>query len=105
MVLSANGSVTGTPFCSIGAINIMMISSTSMTSTSGVTLMSDFGPPFAPPTSIAMGVTPLLNARSSSAGRTAGRRRSVQRTTETARRQHVGDRLRSLLDEVIDELG
>jgi hypothetical protein len=57
-VFSAVGSVTGTPFCSIGAISIMMMRSTSMTSTSGVTLMSDFGPPFAPPTSIAMGLTP-----------------------------------------------
>ena len=32
--------LTATPFCSIGAISIMMMSSTSMTSTSGVTLMS-----------------------------------------------------------------
>ncbi len=33
---------------------IMMMSSTSMTSTSGVTLMSDLTPPLAPPTSIAI---------------------------------------------------
>src|SRR4026207_2413752 len=39
----------------MGAISIMMIQRTSMTSTSGVTLMSAFSPPFAPPTSIAMG--------------------------------------------------
>jgi hypothetical protein len=39
----------------------MMISRTSMTSTSGVTLMSDFMPPLAPPTSIAMVVSPQLS--------------------------------------------
>ena len=42
------------PSASSGATIIMMISRTSMTSTSGVTLMSDFMPPFAPPTSIDM---------------------------------------------------
>src|SRR5213592_1427257 len=36
----------------------MMISSTSITSTSGVTLMSDLTPPLAPPRSIAIGVSP-----------------------------------------------
>jgi hypothetical protein len=33
-----------------------------MTSTSGVTLMSDFGPPLVPPMSIAMGNELLANA-------------------------------------------
>ena len=42
------GSVTGTPCCSSGATIIMMISSTSITSTSGVTLMSDLTPPLPP---------------------------------------------------------
>ena len=45
-VFAADGSLTSTPFWSIGAMTIMMISNTSMTSTSGVTLMSAFRPPF-----------------------------------------------------------
>ena len=42
----------------IGAISIMMMSSTSMTSTRGVTLMSALSPPAVPPMSIAIGVLP-----------------------------------------------
>src|SRR2546421_12309827 len=53
-VLLAVGSRTLTPCCNIGATSIMMMSSTSMTSTSGVTLMSDLTPPLAPPRSIAI---------------------------------------------------
>ena len=37
------GRSTGTPTCSSGAVTMKMISSTSMTSTSGVTLMSAIG--------------------------------------------------------------
>src|SRR5260221_7178565 len=51
-VLMAVGSLTATPCCNIGATSIMMMSSTSMTSTSGVTLISDLTPPLAPPRSI-----------------------------------------------------
>src|SRR5205809_2421525 len=57
-VFAAIGSFTDTPCCNRGATSIMMISSTSMTSTSGVTLMSDLTPPLAPPRSIAIGVSP-----------------------------------------------
>src|SRR3954465_13321890 len=57
-VLVAVGNLTLTPCCSIGATSIMMISSTSMTSTSGVTLISDLTPPLAPPTSIAITKSP-----------------------------------------------
>ena len=39
--VDGDGKRTSTPFCSSGAMIIMMMSSTSMTSTSGVTLMSD----------------------------------------------------------------
>src|SRR5438067_8542942 len=53
-VLVACGSLTLTPCCSSGATIIMMMSSTSMTSQSGVTLISDLTPPLAPPTSIAI---------------------------------------------------
>src|SRR4029079_17785077 len=53
-VLLAWGSFTFTPCCKSGATIIMMISSTSMTSHSGVTLISDLTPPFAPPRSIAI---------------------------------------------------
>jgi hypothetical protein len=58
-VLPASGSLTSTPFCSIGATIIMMISSTSMTSTSGVTLISEFSPPFEP-VDIAIGDLPQI---------------------------------------------
>ena len=57
-VLVAIGSLTATPCCSIGAMSIMMMSSTSMTSTSGVTLISDLTPPLAPPRSIAIAISP-----------------------------------------------
>ncbi len=52
VVFAACGSFTSTPFWSIGATSIMMINSTSMTSTSGVTLISALRLPFEPPTSI-----------------------------------------------------
>src|SRR5258705_13627487 len=75
VVLSAIGSLTLTPCCSIGATSIMMMSSTSITSTSGVTLISALIPPLAPPTSIDIAISP-----------------------------EVATRLRRLLDEVVDEL-
>ena len=40
-----SGSSTGTPLASIGAVTMKMISSTSMTSTNGVTLISAIGVP------------------------------------------------------------
>src|SRR5688572_21432931 len=52
--LSALCSVTLMPCCRRGATSIMMMSSTSITSTSGVTLISDLPPPLAPPRSIDM---------------------------------------------------
>jgi hypothetical protein len=57
-VFEAVGRRTATPCCNIGATSIMMMRSTSMTSTSGVTLMSLLTPPFAPPRSIAMTTSP-----------------------------------------------
>src|SRR6185503_6549164 len=57
-LLVAMGSLTSTPFCSSGAMIIMMMRSTSMTSTRGVTLMSDLTPP-PPPSCIAIVTTPL----------------------------------------------
>jgi len=53
-VLVAVGNLRLTPCWSMGAMSIMMMSSTSMTSTSGVTLISDLTPPLAPPRSIAI---------------------------------------------------
>src|SRR3954452_17510876 len=46
---SALGSVTGTPVCSMGAATMKMIISTNMTSTSGVTLISEIMPLPPPP--------------------------------------------------------
>ena len=73
----------------------MMISRTSMTSTSGVTLMSDFMPPFAPPTSIDIASSPVFDASE----RRRAWRRLAYRYTATTRRL-----LRRLLDEVVDHL-
>src|SRR5215218_5393615 len=89
-VFAATGSLTSTPFWSIGAMIIMMMSSTSMTSTSGVTLISDLTPPL-PPSCIAMArySQPLESGRPGP----ASRRRSVCTSLRG-----------SLLDEVIDEL-
>ena len=47
-VLPASGRVTATPLCNSGATSIMMMRSTSMTSTSGVTLISALSPPDLP---------------------------------------------------------
>src|SRR5918993_4162489 len=86
-VLVAVGSFTSTPFWSIGAMIIMMISRTSMTSTSGVTLMSDLTPPL-PPRFIAM-------ARYSHRGNRAGHERPAR----------CRSCLRGLLDEVVHQFG
>src|SRR5512140_1325985 len=42
--LSVFGRTTGTPFCSMGVTTMKMIRSTRQTSTSGVTLISEFSP-------------------------------------------------------------
>ena len=60
-VLPASGIFTATPLCSIGATSIMMMSSTSMTSTSGVTLIVALSPPDLP-TSIDMVDLPVQRA-------------------------------------------
>ena len=57
-IITAFQGIAATGSGGIGATSIMMIRSTSMTSTSGVTLMSAFNPPLAPPRSIAMGRSP-----------------------------------------------
>src|SRR5436309_1309389 len=57
--LLAFGRVTVMPCCNSGATSIMMMRSTSMTSTSGVTLISDLTPPLAPPRSIPIGKSPV----------------------------------------------
>src|SRR5258706_9090890 len=55
LVLPAIGSLTSTPFCSIGVITMKMISSTIMMSAIGVTLMSAIAPPLFSPTAIDIG--------------------------------------------------
>src|SRR5438270_13891954 len=62
-VFVALGSLTLMPCCNNGATSIMMMSSTSMTSTSGVTLISDLTPPWAPPRSIAIQKSPNSGLR------------------------------------------
>src|SRR5262245_9376220 len=78
LVLPAMGSLTSTPFCSIGVITMKMMSSTIMMSAMGVTLMSATGPPFLPPTAIAIGDPSASSAASGLGG---------------------------LLDEVVEQLG
>src|SRR6266700_4837679 len=91
-VLVAVGSLTATPCCNIGAISIMMMRSTSMTSTSGVTLMSDLTPPLAPPRSIAITTSPGFNVQ-----------RSRFRVGHTLN-DELRTLLRRLLDTVVDQL-
>src|SRR5512143_1899140 len=88
LVLPACGSFTSTPFWSMGVMTMKMMSRTIMMSAMGVTLMSAIGPPFLPPTAIAMGV---LLVSQTGAPRDPG-------PSATAR-------LGALLDEVVEELG
>src|SRR5215831_9187625 len=92
---AASGLLTATPCCSIGAMSIMMMSSTNMTSTSGVTLISDLTPPFAPPTSIAMGKP--LDCGIAESG-------NCGVSIPQFRNQQIFNCLRRLLDEVVDQL-
>src|SRR5262245_54770944 len=54
LVFPATGSLTSTPFCSMGVMTMKMMSRTIMMSAMGVTLMSAMGPPRLPPTAIDM---------------------------------------------------
>ncbi len=67
-VFAASGSLTATPFCSIGAMSIMMMSSTSMTSTSGVTLMSDLRPPLSRQDPLPWQILPMCRASTEAIG-------------------------------------
>ena len=89
------GSLTSTPFCNSGATSIMMMSSTSMTSTSGVTLMSDLTPPLAPPTSIDIANSPDA---------TVSRLEACGVELPSRSLGPHADLLRRLLDEVVDQL-
>src|SRR6478672_10628869 len=77
----------------MGAMSIMMMSSTSMPSTSGVTLISDLTPPLAPPRSIPIAKLSYCKWPGTMA------RGSVHRSADGQTTQ-----LRRLLDEVVDEL-
>src|SRR4051812_17370527 len=90
-VCVAIGRVTGTPCWSMGAMIIMMMSSTSITSTSGVTLMSDLTPPL-PPSCMAMVRSP-------------GEAMKLTAPDDSASGARQPDSvLRGLLDEVVHEL-
>src|SRR5687768_2884044 len=98
---------TCTWFWSMGAMSMTMMRSTSMTSTSGVTLMSALTPPLAPPTSIDMaipsvgaGVLGVLGCWG--AGSTEIRYLSTSAPRDL--RTSCVSSLRRLLDEVVHEL-
>src|SRR6185503_8563988 len=95
-LLVASGSRIATPWFNIGVMSIMMMSSTSMTSTSGVTLMSALTPPFEPPTSIDIVKLQALGPRLQAAASLKGRQPEARRLRSVS--------LSSLLDEVVDEL-
>src|SRR5512140_3284171 len=95
LVFPACGSLTSTPFCSMGVITMKMISRTIMMSAMGVTLMSAIGPPFLPPTSIAMGMCSFVRFGSAAPGRDPHGPRP---------RGATGWRLGALLDEVVEQL-
>src|SRR5215468_4173682 len=96
---AASGLLTATPCCSIGAMSIMMMSSTSMTSTSGVTLISDLTPPFAPPTSIAIVKFPLCG--NSETLKSGNQKMPDFQIANLRISRFLG---RRLLDEVVDQL-
>src|SRR5580765_348920 len=96
-VFVAVGSFTLMPCCNRGATSIMMISSTSMTSTSGVTLMSDLTPPLAPPRSIAIRESPYLLVRTCE---TCDRAQSASSHVAPHSHRYLG----RLLDEVVHQL-
>src|SRR5690349_20854578 len=79
----------------------MMMSNTSMTSTRGVTLISDLTPPFAPPTSMAIEVLLRLPFRGSEVLGSAVL--TNPGTPEPGTSEPAG-LLGRLLDEVVDEL-
>src|SRR5579864_6443323 len=79
----------------------MMMSSTSMTSTSGVTLISCLTPPLAPPRSIAMGNSPCSYADRPGA---PGFRLRAEKPDAAEAWSLKPKSLRRLLDEVVDEL-
>src|SRR4051794_10205333 len=103
-VLVAVGNLTLTPCCNIGATSIMMMSSTSMTSTSGVTLISDLTPPLAPPRSIAMAISPQKFQSSESRFQRDFRLAEFQSEILNLNSEISRLLLRRLLDEVVDEL-
>src|SRR4029078_3363565 len=76
----------------------MMMSSTSMTSTSGVTLMSDLTPPLAPPRSIDIARSPNVE-RSGGSSKSSG-----CPPLDLPGLPDLPDFLRRLLDEIVDEL-
>src|SRR5437870_4436049 len=86
---ASRGRFTDTPDCSKGVTIIKMIRSTSMTSTIGVTLISEFSSAV-PPTCIAIAVD-LLDGQ-------------ANRAYPTSPGQLASERLATLLDEVVDEL-
>src|SRR6266540_3928867 len=88
LVLPARGSLTSTPFWSMGVITMKMMSSTIMMSAMGVTLMAAMAPPFLPPTAIDIGR--LLDRGT----RPGGPRPRVD----------LWRALRALLDEVVEKL-
>src|SRR5712671_6459853 len=94
----AFGRVTVMPCCNSGATSIMIMRSTSMTSTSGVTLISDLTPPLAPPRSIPM-VNLLSNLVLTFRDMTGGRVPALKHPIPGTSYQ-----LRGLPDEEVDEL-
>src|SRR5688500_3661731 len=54
LVFAAVGSLTSTPFCSMGVMTMKMMSSTIMMSAIGLTLMSAMAVPLLPPTFMLM---------------------------------------------------
>src|SRR5262249_31629097 len=86
-VLPAMGSLTSTPFWSMGVMTMKMMRRTIMMSAMGVTLMFAIGPPLSPPTAIDM--------ESCSCGRPG----PLGSRPDPLRRSG------GLLDEVVEELG
>src|SRR6266542_747873 len=98
----SRGIATLTSFCKNGVTTMKMISSTSMTSTIGVTLISDCIPPV-PPACIPISQTPFVVR--------VRRAREVAETASSLTRSHPPARelriqlLRAILDKIVNQLG
>src|SRR5882672_12260279 len=95
----SRGRATEMPCCKKGVTTMKMISSTSITSTIGVTLISEFNPP-PPPACIPINQSPLATKSATDAGHGL-----IRGSTSPVRRTLWIQLLGAILDEIVNQLG